>query len=582
MKEEVIEIIDTKITDKWGVMWDEMEMVRDFLQNFYDANEINNIKIQVKDKTVEVSAPAAFDYQELIYLGSDKGNNPDKIGQYGEGWKASVLNALRNYNCSVSMVIGDKKLIFYFDDKKIGETYKRVIFCKVVTTYPITGSMLIVENCSEKIIQEFQFGFRYFYYDNNPLFGQKLAGTYDNNVIVFKSKDKSGYVFYKRLLRSRIDAPIVVVCNKPYQNVEAKIKHDRDRKAFNDEVLSKVLRQVFNRIRYHNEINNVVNHLKDFWITGHRILSLMAESIGWRTVNIVFPDNYYAKDTDENFNKVDQKDYDLIIETDRTLKEFQDIGYFACPTYMAKFGMKTPKKVAKEKLSNKLKKHLQTNSRDLTYWEQSAINLLLELIKNYSRELYSKSSSITYLIADSEEIIKNIKTNRGSDEKKVVLSKVFFTYNFIDALIHYIKEWEEIYRSNKEFSDFYIALISSLTKDKDSQVLFKRFEENWNQLIEKIVTEGEFIPLDLHFQKNKLKKVKDLRKYFVEGDMEKVINEIQDLNIEDKVLSNNFILLAEQYNTWHKGFLNGIEDSGSPIINKVKKGLLEIINELDK
>jgi len=34
MEEKVVEIIDTQITDKWGVQWDEMETVRDFLQNF--------------------------------------------------------------------------------------------------------------------------------------------------------------------------------------------------------------------------------------------------------------------------------------------------------------------------------------------------------------------------------------------------------------------------------------------------------------------------------------------------------------------------------------------------------------------
>lgn len=66
------EIIDTNVTDKWGVHWSEMETVRDFLQNFYDANKISDINISIDRNTVNVFAPAIFDPNELIYLGSGK------------------------------------------------------------------------------------------------------------------------------------------------------------------------------------------------------------------------------------------------------------------------------------------------------------------------------------------------------------------------------------------------------------------------------------------------------------------------------------------------------------------------------
>ena len=62
--------------------WDEMETVRDFLQNFYDANEADDITIKIKDREVQVFAPAVFDYQQAIYFDSDKTNDSDMIGQY--------------------------------------------------------------------------------------------------------------------------------------------------------------------------------------------------------------------------------------------------------------------------------------------------------------------------------------------------------------------------------------------------------------------------------------------------------------------------------------------------------------------
>ena len=72
MKPKEIEIIDTRITDQWGVNWTPMEIARDFLQNFYDDNAIDDIKIEIKGTSVVVSAPKVFDYKELLYLVSDK------------------------------------------------------------------------------------------------------------------------------------------------------------------------------------------------------------------------------------------------------------------------------------------------------------------------------------------------------------------------------------------------------------------------------------------------------------------------------------------------------------------------------
>ena len=50
------EIIDTRITDHWGVDWNAMEIVRDFLQNFYDANPIEDIKIKINKRTQNISS----------------------------------------------------------------------------------------------------------------------------------------------------------------------------------------------------------------------------------------------------------------------------------------------------------------------------------------------------------------------------------------------------------------------------------------------------------------------------------------------------------------------------------------------
>ncbi len=81
------------------------------------------------------------------------------------------------------------------------------------------------------MIQEFEFGLNYFYYETNPLFGSVFQKTYEDNIIIYKSSTSEGYAFYKKLMREKLDIP-VVVCNKAYKNIDKEIIHDKDRKAF--------------------------------------------------------------------------------------------------------------------------------------------------------------------------------------------------------------------------------------------------------------------------------------------------------------------------------------------------------------
>lgn len=567
---EVIEIIDTKITDKWGVQWNEMETVRDFLQNFYDDNDVEDIKIEVVEKTVKISAPKTFDYQELIYLGSDKSLNTDKIGQYGEGWKASVLNVLRNFDCTVQIQIEDKKLVFYFEDKKVGKTVKRIIFCKVLRVPPIKGSMLVVGNCSDTIINEFKFGLRYFYYDRNPLIGEELASTYDKQVLFFKSTDNFGYIFYKRLLRSRLDAPIVIVCNKSYHHVETKIRHDRDRKAFNDEVLESLLRYVCKHVR---GVKNIVEYMRPFWGTGHKLLNVLA--ITNRNANINFPENYYAKDVSSDAH---DKDFDLTLESERILNEFEKSGYIVCPHYMSFFGMKTPRSQAKKKLDQKLTNHLQRSSRDLVLQEQNALNLLLDFIKRFSTGLYSKCQGYKYIIGDTQDIVNDLKKSKAYDDKKIFLSKAFYTYNFEDSLIFLVTEFSEQYGIKHEnlIPDFYASFLTALLKEEAILTILKKYKFEWNELTGMIIEQTDFIPISPMVEKNKKKN--ELINLFTNGKIDDLIDALKDCTFKDQNTEDAFLLLCEQYTTWQNDNLIGISNDKS-LGAQIKRGLLQIVRE---
>ncbi|TFG29668.1 MAG: hypothetical protein EU532_02710 [Promethearchaeota archaeon] len=468
-------IIDTRITDQWGVDWSAMEIVRDFLQNFYDANPINDIKIIIKKRTVTVHAPAEFDYKSLIYLGSDKGN--EDIGQYGEGFKAATLNAMRNHHCIVHVHIKDKLLEFYFQEEEIGDTLKKVIMCRLKTVPAINGSKLILTNCSAEIVEEFKFGLNYFYYPENALFGTQITKS-RNDIFIYRSLyDDKGYVFYRKLLRSKLDVPLVIVCNRRYKSIDEKIKHDRDRKAFNEKVLELLLRYVLKQVWY----EAIIPLLEPWWANGHMILRIL--SSGYRHQHYSFPDNYYAK-----HSRAEIRDYEMQMKVDQLEREFQKKGDIQCPGYMAKLGMKNATSIIRERMAEIKRRHHTLYTRKPTELEVKALNLLKDYIKNIDSILTHRYSHAHYTIGDSEEIVGQLRVERSYRSNDIFLSKYFFLKSFSKALAILIHEWSHIYGfdGSRTFTDALTALMAGIIKQRHH---LDEIEEKWNNLSRQIRAE---------------------------------------------------------------------------------------------
>ncbi len=476
MSSTKFEIIDTRITDHWGVEWNAMEIVRDFLQNFYDANPVNTIKIKIKNRTVIVSAPAEFDYKSLLYLGSDKGTSD--IGQYGEGFKASMLNAMRDHGCIVQVHINDCLLEFFFHNEKIGETEKKIIKCKKSQVSKVRGTHLILKNCSKGIIDEFKFGLNYFYYENNPLFDELLTRHYSNDILIFKSSSKNiGYVFYKKLLRAKLDIPIIIVCNRKYKSIDAKIKHDRDRKAFDDKVLESLLKYIFKNIN----IASIVEILKPFWSEGHKILRIMgSRRYGRRRMIFKFPENYYAKQIQLRVMNPVMK-----MQVKKMEQEFQEKNYIQCPGYMHNLGMKNAHLVIQKRIEEKKRKRKTLYTRRPTELEGSALNVLKNYIHDIDPLLANRFSYAQYTIGDTEELVGELKLGRVFRVKEVYLSQSFFTFKFNIALSVLLHEWGHIYGfdGSRGFTDALTEILSIIIEQRNE---LNDVEIKWNKISLKI------------------------------------------------------------------------------------------------
>lgn len=508
------EIIDTKITDKWGVEWDEMETVRDFLQNFYDANPVKDIFISIQDATVEVSAPKTFDYLGLLYLGSHKKEDENTIGQYGEGWKAGVINAMRNWGCEIDFIIGNRKLHYFFEDSIISEGKVRILKCEVASIdTEFQGSKLIVRNCTSKLLQEFEFGLNYFYHEANPLFGNVLQKTYDNNIVVYKSSSCDGYVFYKKLMRSKMDIPFVIVCNRAYKNIDKEITHDRDRKAFKKDVLNSLLKYIFKNFdnRYCKEL---LQECRPHWEKGHWLLKLIAETRRWNDrYGISFDENYYAHAKEE------KEDVEVRLEMSTVAQEFSSLNYICCPSYMNKFGMKSVHSVAKTRILKRKELLNKTYTRALTIYEKLGISILADFIKQLSPDVFKRFENAKYTVGQNDEVIGELKQKRDYHDQHIFLNTIFFTFSFSDALAILLHEWAHLYGydGSRSFSDALTYFISLILRKEMTIEKIALWQKKWEHAVSQIKTERSNIPehnviaeIRTHLQPDRMKRVLDL------------------------------------------------------------------------
>jgi len=490
--EKLIETIDTKTTDAWGAEWDEMETARDFIQNFFDANDADKIKIEIYGKTVKISAPAEFDYRSLIYLWSDKGDDPEKIGQYGEGFKVSVLNAMRNWDCGVEVYVKNHMLEYYFENIDIASKGARAIMCKLYEIEAIHGSRLVVSNCTKRLIEAFEFGLKHFYHEKNPLLGEKLLAN-DNQITIYKSTvEGTGYVFYKKLMRKVIPLPIVIVSNKEISYVEKKIKHDRDRKAFGDDVLNLCLKHTFAKL-YTRELKPVLLALEKFWPEGHPILNTMANSHKYwnRSSANIFPENYYAAPSESYRWHEDTIAMEELVK--EVLDEYRQKNHIRCPRYFSLFGMKTPEEEASERMKKRREAINRIYSRDMSRHESQGIFVLADFIKMIAPDIFSRFANAKYTVGENDEIIGALKEKRSSGQNHIFLNKNFFVFPFNEALAVLLHEWAHIYGSDgsRSFSDALTHFISLILKNEAVVKKLKKYEGEWDNIVAKVKEERE-------------------------------------------------------------------------------------------
>ena len=167
----------------YPVHWDKYRVLRDFVQNFYDSvgykkwHKTFCYSYNAESKTLELKIRnAGFSYEWLLHIGASTKTNNSKnyAGYFGEGFKVAALCAIRDYNWEIIMCSQNWKLEVTTVDSTIDRESVKMMAYNIWDVTNTEGSVLEIQNISEKEYNIFLDVMDSFYYPENRLFGKKL------------------------------------------------------------------------------------------------------------------------------------------------------------------------------------------------------------------------------------------------------------------------------------------------------------------------------------------------------------------------------------------------------------------------
>lgn len=551
--------LTSAVTTRWGVNWDEVQIARDVLQNFYDENqkqldevlvwerfenqdgtrflEISQVLCKVKcrlgaveghfeeiekhfstaeetsafvdaiirrgvpsprgksglkrgastfsTKAIVITAPQSCRLERLFYLGSEKG--ADKVGQYGEGFKAAALCLLRDMRVNLFIGSEDRALELKISNIPVSNTglfpleyqfYETETFCG--------GTKLILENCSPPLIEALKEGLNHFFYADNQLLGEKLWSCHRSDYLIFKSKAKSGCIFYRGLKRGDLQLPFILVAKTECKRIEKKIRNDRDRNAFGEEIMADFFTFFGKQVaRDRDALKTVLQLSSEVWHRGHPFLRAVSEAMAYPEGDSfgreVFGDRYFAK-----ISKFDSANWSY----SRQQVLWESEGRVALDQYFARFGVLCPKRFC-ERLAAKLKLEAHSAAKRLpTDAEWDSIKLMATVLRVLAQDIASifNKSLASYTVVQSESLLGELRSDRHYRSYEVFLAESLFIGEFADALKVYLHEHAHIFGrdGSRGFSDSLTELLGQAIRHRK---MFNEMELRWHLFSERIKAE---------------------------------------------------------------------------------------------
>ena len=312
----------------YPVKWNFQRIIRDFVQNFYDAagskefeNSVDYV-VAEDDETLTLSIDSVgndFGYEWLVYIGGSTktGVNGKYVGEYGEGFKLAVLCTLRDYGYDITMESREWMIKPYIYTETVDGVKNKMLGYKKYVRDNDGHTRLVISGINRKYSSVLSEGKLSFYYSENPLFGQCLYRR--NDIAIYERSDMDipcedddgelkGILYYKYLARGRLPFPLIICVNIPehthtYHTYE---KQDpRDRNTFANRMTVEIVSTEMENLPARASFN-VLCRLKKYW---NKLPDRLYDEESWyyficTLVRNVASDDYYKKRFMKKYNNL--------------------------------------------------------------------------------------------------------------------------------------------------------------------------------------------------------------------------------------------------------------------------------------
>ena len=181
------ELILLNLIYDYPVRWSRYKVLRDFVQNFYDAVGYREwhrrFFYEIKDDCLFLKAmDIDFSYDWLIHIGaSTKRDSPGEYaGYFGEGFKIASLCALRDYDWNIEMVSRDWELMVVTSQLPVDERLLTSLAYRVwKRDAESEDTILCVYPFDEEDEEVLEGVLLSFHYPQNPFFGKEIWSSRD-------------------------------------------------------------------------------------------------------------------------------------------------------------------------------------------------------------------------------------------------------------------------------------------------------------------------------------------------------------------------------------------------------------------
>lgn len=173
--------VSVNIVMTYPVHWTKYQILRDFVQNFYDSigfgDWYQSFQYKYDGSVLSMWVEnVSFSYEWLMHIGASTktGHSNDYAGFFGEGFKIASLCATRDLNWGIEMHSDDWNIVVTETEQFIDHTPVKMLAYNISTVEKTNDTKLTIQNVSAEDYRLFQTIIDSFFSPDNPIMGKLL------------------------------------------------------------------------------------------------------------------------------------------------------------------------------------------------------------------------------------------------------------------------------------------------------------------------------------------------------------------------------------------------------------------------